>query len=148
MDDLFYDIRPDIEEAKIVSYIETGIKREAYRLYHKSNKIKRAELLILDKPLNMEDIDNGRLTPIDIIPSDYSIDDLIDDLSFEQMLSILNTFERVIIRSIIKNGTTQKQIADMLGVSQQTVSKYKQKALKKLKEYLIHHNENGKMIYN
>lgn len=148
MDDLSCDIRPDIEEARIVSYIETGIKREAYRLHRKNNKINNAELLILDKPLNADDSNNSELMPLDIIPSDDSIDGLIDELSFEQLLSILNTHEKIIVRLTIKNGVPQKQIADMLGMSQQTVSKYKQRAFRKLKEYILHEKETEKIIYN
>ncbi len=148
MTDLFCDAEPDIEEARIVSYIEIGIRREAYRLHRKNSRIKQNELLILDKPVYGDDTCDNILIPLDIVPSGDTMDDLIDELSFEQMLLILNKYERMIVRLTIKKGIPQKQIAGILGMSQKTVSKYKRKAYDKLKEYVLHDKEMIKMNYN
>ncbi len=139
MTELLCEPEPDIEEAKIVNYFKTGIQREAFKLYRKNSVIRQNELLILDKPINYSDADH-LLIPLDIIPSDDNIDDLIDELSYEQTLSILNNNERIIVKLTIENGVPQRQIAARLGISQQTVSKYKRRALKKLKEYILHDN--------
>lgn len=100
----------------------------------------------IDEPLNV-DWDGNELLLSDILGTDddmiYSdIEDEIDKNLLEQAMNILTDRERTIIELRFGIGhddeeMTQKEVADLLGISQSYISRLEKKIIKRLKKEMI-----------
>lgn len=107
-------------EKQLIKYVETCIKNEYIRLSKNQNKVQKSELLILDNDM----------------PDNRDVYDKIGiKTTVRKALNQLTSLQReIIIRSVI-NNEKEKDIASDLNISQQAVSKAKNKALEKMKKF-------------
>jgi RNA polymerase sporulation-specific sigma factor len=101
----------------------------------------KAELSI-DEPLNV-DWDGNELLLSDILGTDEdmvyrNLEEELDLSLLEQALSVLTDKERMIIElrfglGDAENEMTQKEVADLLGISQSYISRLEKKIIKRLK---------------
>ena len=105
----------------------------------------KAEVSI-DEPLNV-DWDGNELLLSDILGTDddmvyKDIEDEIDRNLLEQAMTILSDRERTIIELRFGIGhddeeMTQKEVADLLGISQSYISRLEKKIIKRLKKEML-----------
>ncbi|OHX44768.1 hypothetical protein [Cytobacillus oceanisediminis] len=101
------------------------LKRAAWRIQYKIKTVK-------NKEIEMEDS-----IPLGITQNFE--DEVISRIFIEELLSsIPNLRNRCIIRKIILEGYTEKEVASDLNISQQAVNKCKRKAIKDMKERICH----------
>ena len=102
--------------------------------------------LSFDEPLNV-DWDGNELLLSDILGTDEDviyrdIEDEVDRKLLEQAMNILSDRERMIIELRFGIGhddeeMTQKEVADLLGISQSYISRLEKKIIKRLKREMI-----------
>lgn len=123
---------------KLATYASRCIENEILMYLRKANRIK-AEVS-LDEPLNV-DWDGNELLLSDILGTDddlvsRKIEDEIDRALLREAMSRLGERERRIIelRYGLKGGRelTQKQVADLLGISQSYISRLEKRIMKQL----------------
>ena len=100
----------------------------------------------IDEPLNV-DWDGNELLLSDILGTDddmvyKDIEDEIDKNLLEQAMDILTERERTIIELRFGIGhddeeMTQKEVADLLGISQSYISRLEKKIIKRLKKEMM-----------
>ena len=109
----------------------------------RSNKIKGE--VSIDEPLN-QDGDGNELLLSDILGTDPDvtsrrIEDEVDKKLLRTSMSKLNNRERNIMELrfgfISGNEKTQKEVADMLGISQSYISRLEKKIINKMKKEII-----------
>lgn len=126
---------------KLATYASRCIENEILMFIRKNNN-QRGEISI-DEPINV-DWDGNELLLSDIISSDDEISRAIeyeeDCKSIKKAISGLDERDRNIIelRFGLVNGRerTQKEVADMLGISQSYISRLEKKIISQLKEEL------------
>lgn len=107
---------------EIGQYVELlqSLKRKSWRMQYKNNKIKKKEIVL-------EKDDYYGITPT-------FEDDLISELFIQRVFNtIQDSKARYILKKIIIEGYTEKEVANELGISQQAVNKWKRKTLDYLK---------------
>jgi len=128
------------KKIKLATYASRCIENEILMYLRRNSKIK-AEISFYE-PLNI-DWDGNELLLSDILGTDNDIVyNLIEDEVDKQLLVIalksLNDREKEIVRLRFGlNGTrekTQKEVADMLGISQSYISRLEKKIIKRLKK--------------
>ena len=126
----------DNEEARIASWYITGIKRKAWSIAKKQQNLKRREMLILNKAIY--DMEGNSVEMIDIVADCYNMESKIEDkINIEQVLSKLTSKQQQVIKMIFFQELTEKGAAEKLGVSQPAAHKIKNRALKKMKTYMM-----------
>lgn len=127
---------------KLATYASRCIENEILMYLRKNNKIRY--LISLDEPLNI-DYDGNELLLGDIVGTD---DDLVEQEMmksdqkkiFYEALKNLNEREKeiLILRYGLSNNDelTQKDVADLLGISQSYISRLEKKIIKKLRSQL------------
>ena len=123
---------------KLATYASRCIENEILMYLRRNNKTK-AEVSI-DEPLNV-DWDGNELLLSDILGTDEDI--IYKDLEDEAERKILSDRERMIVD--LRYGLsasdgmekTQKEVADMLGISQSYISRLEKKIIKRLKKEMI-----------
>lgn len=127
---------------KLATYASRCIENEILMYLRKNNKIRYE--ISLDEPLNI-DYDGNELLLGDIVGTD---DDLIEQeimhsdqkKMFYQALQSLNKREKeiLILRYGLQNNDelTQKDVAELLGISQSYISRLEKKIIKKLRMQL------------
>ena len=111
----------------------------------RSNKTKME--VSIDEPLNV-DWDGNELLLSDILGTDEDviyrdIEDEVDRTMLRRALSVLTPRERLIIElrfgltSESGEELTQKEVADMLGISQSYISRLEKKIMKRLKKEMV-----------
>jgi len=126
----------DNEEARITSWYLTGIKRKASKIAKKQQNLKRHEMLILNKSVN--DTEGNSVEMIDIVADCNNMVSKIEDkINIEQVLSHLTFKHQQVIRMIFFQELTEKGAAEKLGISQPAANKIKNRALKKMKKYMM-----------
>lgn len=128
---------------KLATYASRCIENEILMYLRKANRI-RAEVS-LDEPLNV-DRDGNELKLSDVLGTD---DDVVskdieaetDRALLREAMSRLGPRERAIIelRYGLKDGSeyTQKQVADMLGISQSYISRLEKRIMKQLYKEML-----------
>ena len=123
---------------KLATYASRCIENEILMYLRKANRIRME--VSLDEPLNV-DRDGNELLLSDVLGTD---DDLVskdieaetDRALLREAMSRLGPRERAIIelRYGLRDGTeyTQKQVADMLGISQSYISRLEKRIMKQL----------------
>lgn len=135
------------KQIKLATYASRCIENEILMFLRKSTGIKNE--LSLDEPLNV-DYDGNELLLSDVLgtENDYvykSIEESEDKKMILKAISRLDQRERQIIElryGINRNGKelTQKEVADLLGISQSYISRLEKKIINQLKDYLTKQN--------
>ncbi len=128
---------------KLATYASRCIENEILMYLRRSNKI-RGEISI-DEPLN-QDGDGNELLLSDILGTDSDsisrrLEDEVDKKLLKSAISKLNTREKNIMELrfgfITGNEKTQKEVADMLGISQSYISRLEKKIINKMKKDIL-----------
>jgi len=131
------------KKIKLATYASRCIENEILMYLRRSNKI-RGEISI-DEPLN-QDGDGNELLLSDILGTDEDvtsrrIEDEVDKKLLKASMEKLNPREKNImeLRFGFKEGDekTQKEVADMLGISQSYISRLEKKIINKMKKEIL-----------
>ena len=136
--------KPD-KNIKLATYASRCIENEIL-MYLRRNSKTRLEVSI-DEPLNV-DWDGNELLLSDILGTDedviyHDIEDEIEKNLLNNAISRLNPRERKIVelRYGLNNAEgeemTQKEVADLLGISQSYISRLEKKIMKRLKKEIV-----------
>ncbi len=128
------------KKIKLATYASRCIENEILMYLRRNNKI-RAEVSF-DEPLNT-DWDGNELLLSDVLGTENDstykyVEEEIDKTLLDTAMSNLSAREKVIVelRFGLKDGTekTQKEVADLLGISQSYISRLEKRIIKKLKK--------------
>lgn len=128
------------KKIKLATYASRCIENEILMYLRRNNKI-RSEVS-LDEPLNM-DWDGNELLLSDLLGTEpdtisKSIEEEVDRSLLKQALDKLTDRERLImeLRFGLKNGQekTQKDVAEMLGISQSYISRLEKRIINRLRK--------------
>ena len=128
---------------KLATYASRCIENEILMYLRRSNKIKGE--ISIDEPLN-QDGDGNELLLSDILGTDSDvtsrrIEDEVDKKLLRASIKKLSNRERNIMELrfgfISGNEKTQKEVADMLGISQSYISRLEKKIINKMKKDII-----------
>ncbi|MBQ7017223.1 MAG: RNA polymerase sporulation sigma factor SigE [Firmicutes bacterium] len=124
---------------KLATYASRCIENEILMYLRRNQKI-RTEVSI-DEPLNM-DVDGNELLLSDILGTDGDViskglEDEIDRQLLREAIKILNGREKTIVQlrfGLCGDGIekTQKEVADMMGISQSYISRLEKKIMRRL----------------
>lgn len=125
---------------KLATYASRCIENEILMYLRRNNKVKTE--ISFDEPLNV-DWDGNELLLSDVLGTEVDI--ITKDLEFEVDKNLLKTAlaqlsdrEKQIMELrfglVGKEGKTQKDVADMLGISQSYISRLEKKIIKRLKK--------------
>ena len=128
---------------KLATYASRCIENEILMYLRRSNKIKGE--ISIDEPLN-QDGDGNELLLSDILGTEGDItsrriEDEVDKALLKISIDKLSSRERNIVelRFGFGNGVekTQKEVADMLGISQSYISRLEKKIIRKMKKEIM-----------
>ena len=125
---------------KLATYASRCIENEILMYLRRSNKIKGE--ISIDEPLN-QDGDGNELLLSDILGTDSDVTSrrLEDEVDKKLLRKKLSNRERNIMELrfgfINGNEKTQKEVADMLGISQSYISRLEKKIIGKMKKDII-----------
>ena len=128
---------------KLATYASRCIENEILMYLRRSNRIKGE--ISIDEPLN-QDGDGNELLLSDILGTDPDItsrriEEEVDKRLLRSSIKKLNNRERNImeLRFGFKSGVekTQKEVADMLGISQSYISRLEKKIMNKMKKEIM-----------
>lgn len=128
---------------KLATYASRCIENEILMYLRRSNRIKTE--ISIDEPLN-QDGDGNELLLSDILGTDEDItsrriEDEVDKKLLKASILKLNSREKNImeLRFGFKTGEekTQKEVADMLGISQSYISRLEKKIINKMKKEIL-----------
>lgn len=135
------------KQIKLATYASRCIENEILMFLRKNTGAKNE--LSLDEPLNV-DYDGNELLLSDVLgtESDYvykSLEETEDKRMIMRAIMQLDPRDRQIIQlryGINRNGRelTQKEVADLLGISQSYISRLEKKIISQLKDYLTKEN--------
>ena len=135
------------KQIKLATYASRCIENEILMFLRKNVGAKNE--LSLDEPLNV-DYDGNELLLSDVLgtENDYvykSIEENEDKKMISRAIAELNERDRQIIElryGINRGGNelTQKEVADILGISQSYISRLEKKIIQRLKEFLTNQN--------
>ncbi len=134
-----------LKNIKLATYASRCIENEILMYLRRNNKV-RLEVSI-DEPLNV-DWDGNELLLSDILGTDENIisknlEEEVDKKLLRMALDKLGERERMIIEMRFglntKDGVerTQKEVADILGISQSYISRLEKKIMKRLKKEIL-----------
>lgn len=133
---------PD-KNIKLATYASKCIENEILMYLRRNNKL-RSEVS-LDEPLNV-DWDGNELLLSDILGTEGDtifkiLEDEVDKQLLNQAIEKLSGREKIIVelRFGLKNGKerTQKEVADILGISQSYISRLEKRIIKRLKKEIV-----------
>jgi len=133
---------PD-KNIKLATYASKCIENEILMYLRRNSKLKSE--VSLDEPLNV-DWDGNELLLSDILGTDGDIifklmEEEVDKELLNQAIGRLSGREKVIVelRFGLKNGKekTQKEVADMLGISQSYISRLEKRIIKRLRKEMV-----------
>ena len=135
---------PD-KNIKLATYASRCIENEILMYLRKNNKVKLE--VSIDEPLNV-DWDGNELLLSDILGTEEdcvykNMEDEANRLMLRQAMKHLNARERVIVdlryglNSRDGKEKTQKEVADILGISQSYISRLEKKIMKRLKAEIL-----------
>ncbi|HHT98082.1 MAG TPA: RNA polymerase sporulation sigma factor SigE [Clostridiales bacterium] len=135
---------PD-KNIKLATYASRCIENEILMYLRRNNKIKLE--VSIDEPLNT-DWDGNELLLSDILGTEENIiyknlEEEVDKKLLKKALSKLSERERVIVdlryglTNEDGNEKTQKEVADLLGISQSYISRLEKKIIKRLNKEMI-----------
>ena len=130
---------------KLATYASRCIENEILMYLRRNNKTKME--VSIDEPLNV-DWDGNELLLSDILGTDEDViyrdlEDEIEKSLLNTAISRLNPREQKIVELRFVLGTenedemTQKEVADLLGISQSYISRLEKKIMKRLKKEIV-----------
>ena len=128
---------------KLATYASRCIENEILMYLRRSNRIKGE--VSIDEPLN-QDGDGNELLLSDILGTEPDItsrriEDEVDKVLLKDSIEKLSSRERILmeLRFGFKTGAekTQKEVADMLGISQSYISRLEKKIINKMKKDIM-----------
>lgn len=130
---------------KLATYASRCIENEILMYLRRNSKTKLE--VSIDEPLNV-DWDGNELLLSDILGTDEdiiykNIEDEVDKKLLSKALEKLNDREKIIVELRFGLNTedgaerTQKEVADMLGISQSYISRLEKKIIKRLKKEML-----------
>ena len=131
------------KKIKLATYASRCIENEILMYLRRSNKLKGE--ISIDEPLN-QDGDGNELLLSDILGTDSDItsrriEDEVDKSLLRDSIKKLSNRERNIMELrfgfISGKEKTQKEVADMLGISQSYISRLEKKIMKKMKKEIL-----------
>ena len=131
------------KKIKLATYASRCIENEILMYLRRSNRIKGE--ISIDEPLN-KDGDGNELLLSDILGTDPDItsrriEDEVDKSLLKASIEKLNSRERNIMELrfgfISGDEKTQKEVADMLGISQSYISRLEKKIINKMKKEIM-----------
>lgn len=134
-----------IKNIKLATYASRCIENEILMYLRRNNKVKLE--VSIDEPLNV-DWDGNELLLSDILGTDENViskelEDEVDKRLLRMALDKLGERERIIIEMRFgintKDGRerTQKEVADIMGISQSYISRLEKKIMKRLKKEIM-----------
>ena len=135
-----YDTSKNI---KLATYASRCIENEILMYLRRTNKLKGE--ISIDEPLN-QDGDGNELLLSDILGTDYDsisrgLEDEVDKKLLKGAIAKLNSREKNIMELrfgfITGNEKTQKEVADMLGISQSYISRLEKKIISKMRKEIL-----------
>ena len=137
---------PD-KNIKLATYASRCIENEIL-MYLRKNQPKRVEISI-DEPLNV-DWDGNELLLSDILGTENDviyrgIEDEVDKMLLSQAMNKLSEREKMIMELRFglnnQNEKTQKEVADLLGISQSYISRLEKRIITRLKKEIVRLNQ-------
>lgn len=134
--------KPD-KKIKLATYASRCIENEILMYLRRNTKIKSE--ISIDEPLN-KDVDGNELLLSDILgtagdTTSQRIEDEVDRKLLKASITRLNNREKMImeLRFGFKTGNekTQKEVADMLGISQSYISRLEKKIINRMKKEIL-----------
>ena len=131
------------KKIKLATYASRCIENEILMYLRRSNRLKSE--ISIDEPLN-QDGDGNELLLSDILGTEEDItsrrlEDEVDQKLLKASISKLNKREKDIMELrfgfITGNEKTQKEVADMLGISQSYISRLEKKIMSKMKKDIM-----------
>lgn len=131
------------KKIKLATYASKCIENEILMFLRRSNRIKSE--ISIDEPLN-QDGDGNELLLSDILGSDQDsifrgLEDEVDKKLLRVAISKLNRREKNIMELrfgfITGKEKTQKEVADMLGISQSYISRLEKKIISKMRKEIL-----------
>ena len=128
---------------KLATYASRCIENEILMYLRRSNKIKGE--ISIDEPLN-QDGDGNELLLSDILGTDPDstsrrLEDEVDKTLLRASIKNLNSRERNIMELrfgfVTGKEKTQKEVADMLGISQSYISRLEKKIINKMRKEIL-----------
>lgn len=130
---------------KLATYASRCIENEILMYLRRNNKTKLE--VSIDEPLNV-DWDGNELLLSDILGTEEdviyrNIEEEVDRKLLKKALSKLSERERIIVdlrfglSNYDGNEKTQKEVADLLGISQSYISRLEKKIIKRLKKEMV-----------
>ena len=125
-----YDTSKNI---KLATYASRCIENEILMYLRRTNKLKGE--ISIDEPLN-QDGDGNELLLSDILGTDYdSISRGLEDEVDKKLLK--GAIAKLRFGFITGNEKTQKEVADMLGISQSYISRLEKKIISKMRKEIL-----------
>ena len=130
----------DYREEKFDSYLNKTIILSSRTYFKKQMNTINKERTIVD------DVDYSALLQdfVNANSSFSSFDDIDSKLELSSALSTLSVIEQAVIFLLFQEDLTQNEVAEILKIYSKTVSKIKNRAMRKLKKYLKGDFENEK----
>ena len=131
------------KKIKLATYASRCIENEILMYLRRSNRLKSE--ISIDEPLN-QDGDGNELLLSDILGTEEDItsrrlEDEVDQKLLKASISKLNKREKDIMELrfgfITGNEKTQKEVADMLGISQSYISRLEKKIMHRLRMEMV-----------
>lgn len=130
---------------KLATYASRCIENEILMYLRRNNKTKME--VSIDEPLNV-DWDGNELLLSDILGTDEDViyrdlEDEVDKQLLAKAMEVLTEREKLIVELRFGIGRedaeekTQKEVADMLGISQSYISRLEKKIMKRLKKEML-----------
>ena len=128
---------------KLATYASRCIENEILMYLRRTNKLKGE--ISIDEPLN-QDGDGNELLLSDILGTDYDsisrgLEDEVAKKLLKGAIAKLNSREKNIMELrfgfITGNEKTQKEVADMLGISQSYISRLEKKIISKMRKEIL-----------
>ncbi|WP_343210007.1 RNA polymerase sporulation sigma factor SigE [Anaerolentibacter hominis] len=134
-----------LKNIKLATYASRCIENEILMYLRRNNKTKLE--VSIDEPLNV-DWDGNELLLSDILGTDEdlvyrNLEDEVDKKLLGKALGKLSERERIIVQlrfglnSPDGNEKTQKEVADLLGISQSYISRLEKRIMKRLKKEIL-----------
>ena len=129
--------------SRFATYAIRCIENEILMYLRRTNKLKGE--ISIDEPLN-QDGDGNELLLSDILGTDYDsisrgLEDEVDKKLLKVAIAKLNSREKNIMELrfgfITGNEKTQKEVADMLGISQSYISRLEKKIISKMRKEIL-----------
>lgn len=147
-DALDHAFRKYYAELRLIRTLSNTLKRHAIRYDQKRNRQSERQLLILDQPVsyvtdsettNLDLIQDTTAIAIDetVLEKEDSLENIIENPTLYDAIRSLTPRQVYILESYYLRGMTDTEIAKKDGVSQQSISKTRNKALSKLRKHLL-----------